>query len=175
VDRLSPIADGSLGSDSCRNVLISQENTIRYLRFQVGLMNKAGLGLTLLYVGAVLFVNGIWLLGKISDKEVSVINIMVGVLSFMIAVYLIFREPNNSAAISAGAFTLLFSFTYLWVGANQLLKADGVGLGWFCFFVSITAAFVGASSITDIGFNFALWSMLSWFAWSALWFGFFVY
>jgi len=43
VDRLSPIADGSLGSDSCRNVLISQENTIRYLRFQVGLMNKAGL------------------------------------------------------------------------------------------------------------------------------------
>ena len=43
VDRLSPIADGSLGSDSCRNVLISQENTIRYLRFQAGLMNKAGL------------------------------------------------------------------------------------------------------------------------------------
>lgn len=109
------------------------------------------LGLTLLYVGAVLFVNGIWLLGKIGDKEVSVINIMVGVLSFMIAVYLIFREPDNSAAISAGAFTLLFSFTYLWVGANQFLKADGIGLGWFCFFVSITAAFVGASSITNIG------------------------
>jgi len=43
VDRLSPIADGSLGSGSCRNVLISQENTIRYLRFQAGLMNKAGL------------------------------------------------------------------------------------------------------------------------------------
>ncbi|MGP5019912.1 AmiS/UreI family transporter, partial [Vreelandella alkaliphila] len=78
--------------------------------------------------------------GKVGDKEVSVINIMVGVLSFIIAVYLIFREPDNSAAISAGAFTLLFSFTYLWVGANQFLKADGIGLGWFCFFVSITAA-----------------------------------
>ncbi|ASK21418.1 AmiS/UreI family transporter [Halomonas sp. N3-2A] len=131
------------------------------------------LGLTLLYVGAVLFVNGIWLLGKIGDKEVSVINIMVGVLSFMIAVYLIFREPDNSAAISTGAFTLLFSFTYLWVGANQFLKADGIGLGWFCFFVSITAAFVGASSITNIGLNFELWNTLSWFAWSALWFSFF--
>jgi|GEM_PF-4187075 hypothetical protein len=42
VDRLSPIADGSLGSGSCQNVLISQENTIRYLRFQADLMNKAG-------------------------------------------------------------------------------------------------------------------------------------
>jgi len=43
VDRLSPIADGSLGSGSWRNTLNFQEDTIRYLRFQAGLMNKAGL------------------------------------------------------------------------------------------------------------------------------------
>ncbi|MDR5891180.1 hypothetical protein QC820_00005, partial [Halomonas mongoliensis] len=42
-DTLSPIADGSLGSGSWRNTLILQENAIRYLRFQAGLMNKAGL------------------------------------------------------------------------------------------------------------------------------------
>ncbi|MEL7897792.1 AmiS/UreI family transporter [Vreelandella neptunia] len=36
------------------------------------------LGLTLLYVGAVLFINGIWLLGKISNQEVSIINVLVG-------------------------------------------------------------------------------------------------
>ncbi|MCG7589581.1 MULTISPECIES: hypothetical protein, partial [unclassified Halomonas] len=42
VDRLSPIADGSLGSDSWRNTLNFQENTIRYLRFRAGLMNKPG-------------------------------------------------------------------------------------------------------------------------------------
>ena len=36
------MADGSLGSDSWRNTLNFQENTIRYLRFQAGLMNKAG-------------------------------------------------------------------------------------------------------------------------------------
>jgi hypothetical protein len=40
--RLSPIADGSLGSCSWRNTLNFRENTIRYLRFQVGLMNKPG-------------------------------------------------------------------------------------------------------------------------------------
>jgi hypothetical protein len=38
----SPIADGSLGSGSWRNTLNFQEDTIRYLRFQAGLMNKAG-------------------------------------------------------------------------------------------------------------------------------------
>src|SRR5690554_4660172 len=45
VDRLSPMADGSLGSGSWRNQLNFQENTIRYLRFQACLMNKPGLGL----------------------------------------------------------------------------------------------------------------------------------
>ncbi|MAG53119.1 MAG: hypothetical protein CME73_00160 [Halomonas sp.] len=43
MDRLSPIADGSLGSGSWRNTLNFQENTIRYLRYQAGLMNKPGL------------------------------------------------------------------------------------------------------------------------------------
>src|SRR5690554_3321219 len=43
VDRLSPMADGSLGSGSWRNTLNFQENTIRYLRFQACLMNKPGL------------------------------------------------------------------------------------------------------------------------------------
>ena len=42
MDRLSPIADGSLGSGSWRNTLNFQENTIRYLRFRAGLMNKPG-------------------------------------------------------------------------------------------------------------------------------------
>lgn len=131
------------------------------------------LGLTLLYVGAVLFVNGIWLLGKISDKEVSVINILVGSLNFLIALYLIFHDPGNASSISAGAFTILFAFTYLWVGANQFLKADGSGLGWFCLFVSITAAIVGINSISSLSADFDLWNTFNWFAWSLLWFCFF--
>ncbi len=39
---LSPIADGSLGSGSWQNTLILQEYAIRHLRFQAGLINKAG-------------------------------------------------------------------------------------------------------------------------------------
>lgn len=131
------------------------------------------LGLTLLYVGAVLFINGIWLLGKISNQEVSVINVLVGLLSFIIALHLIFTDPSNTIAISAGAFTLLFSITYLWVGANQWLKADGRGLGWFCLFVSITAAIIGAHSISGEATSFKLWNTINWLAWSLLWFSFF--
>jgi len=38
------MADGSLGSDSCRNVLISQENTIRVRQAKLGHLG-AGQGL----------------------------------------------------------------------------------------------------------------------------------
>ena len=36
------------------------------------------LGLALLYVGAVLFLNGLWLMGRIGDNEISIINIFSG-------------------------------------------------------------------------------------------------
>lgn len=132
------------------------------------------LGLTLLYVGAVLFINGIWLLGKISDHEVSVINVLVGLLSFLIAFQLIFQEPDNVIKVSAGAFTLLFSITYLWVGANQWLKADGRGLGWFCLFVSVTAAVIGIHATQDMGSSFKIWNTINWFSWSGLWLSYFI-
>lgn len=127
------------------------------------------LGLTLLYVGAVLFINGIWLLGKISDYEVSIINILVGLLSCLIAFHLIFKEPSHTIEVSAGAFTLLFSITYLWVGANQWLKSDGRGLGWFCLFVSVTAAVIGAHATQGAATSFKFWNTINWFAWSLLW------
>lgn len=66
------------------------------------------LGLTLLYVGAVLFINGIWLLGKISNQEVSIINVLVGLLSFIIALHLIFKDSSNAFDIRAGVFTFYF-------------------------------------------------------------------
>ena len=69
------------------------------------------LGLTLLYVGAVLFINGIWLIGKISGKEVAVLNFLVGSLSLTVALYLIFFGSAEIGSVKAGAFTLLFAFT----------------------------------------------------------------
>lgn len=132
------------------------------------------LGLTLLYVGAVLFVNGIWLCNKIANKEVAVLNFLVGFLSFLIACYLVFHDPQDARAISTGAFTFLFAFTYLWVGANQFLNADGSGLGWFCLFVGITVLAVALSTLDGLGANFGLWNLFNWLAWAALWLCFFI-
>nr|WP_272943126.1 AmiS/UreI family transporter [Pseudomonas putida] len=55
-------------------------------------------GLVLLYVGAVLFINGIWLMGRITDREVAVINLFVGLLSLLVAVYLIFVVGRPKAS-----------------------------------------------------------------------------
>ena len=46
------------------------------------------LGLALLYVGAVLFLNGLWLMERVGDREISIINIFVGGLTLLIALYL---------------------------------------------------------------------------------------
>ena len=43
------------------------------------------LGLVLFYVGAVLILNGLWMLERISDREIWVINLFVGVLSLLAA------------------------------------------------------------------------------------------
>lgn len=132
------------------------------------------LGLTLLYVGAVLFLNGLWLLEKISSREIAIINFLVGALSLIIALFLILSAPSNALSVKAGALTLLFAFTYLWVAANQLLKLDGRGLGWFCLFVSITAGIVAVRSLGDINELFGVWNTFNWVAWALLWLSFFV-
>lgn len=128
------------------------------------------LGLILLYVGAVLFVNSIWLMERISGKEVAVINTFVGSLSLLVALYMIFFAGE----VRGGAFTLLFAFTYLWVAANQFLGADGKGLGWFCLFVSITAATAAIQALGSLDGSFGVWNALNWVAWTLLWFTFFL-
>ena len=103
------------------------------------------LGLALLYVGAVLFLNGLWLMGKIGDNEISIINIFSGVLTFLIAMYLAFGPGADANSIKAAGLTLLFTFTYLWVAFNRYSGADGRGLGWFSLFVAITVVPVAIS------------------------------
>jgi cytochrome c biogenesis protein ResB len=79
------------------------------------------LGLGLLYVGAVLVLNGIWLLGYIQDREIWVMNFFAGGLVVLVALYSAFglEEPNQASVLAAAQF-LLFAFTYIWVGISCL-------------------------------------------------------
>lgn len=127
------------------------------------------LGLILLYVGAVLFCNGLWLMDFISDREIPVINIFVGGITLFAAVFLAFGPDADADTIKAAAFTLLFTFTYFWVAINRWNAADGRGLGWFCLFVAITATAVAADLLGDAASLWGFWFGLCWVAWAILW------
>ena len=119
------------------------------------------LGLGLLYVGAVLVLNGIWLLGYIQDREIWVMNIFTGGLVLAVALYSAFGpEPDRFSVLAAAQF-LLFAFTYLWVGINRFLDVDGRGLGWYCLFVALTAVPIAFTTLTGAG---PVWLGLDWAA-----------
>src|SRR5918995_1114648 len=122
------------------------------------------LGVVLLYVGAVLVINGIWLIGQarvasageagateaeshpffIQGREVAVINIFTGFVGVVAAVTLMVHgnRDDDIDSIRGGGFILLFAFTYLWVAAN--------------------------------GNDASIYLAIDWFAWAVLWFLFFV-
>ena len=132
------------------------------------------LGLSLFYVGAVLILNGLWMLERIGDREISIINLFTGGLTLLVALRLAFGADADSASIRAAALSLLFSFTYLWVAYNRFTGADGRGLGWFSLFVAITAVPVAIDSLGQAASARDWWLGLSWAAWAVLWLLFFL-
>lgn len=132
------------------------------------------LGLALLYVGAVLFLNGIWLMGGINDREIWVINVFSGGITLLIALYLAFGPAADATSIKAAALTLLFTFTYLWVAINRHQDVDGRGLGWFSLFVAITVVPVALDTLSSAQGTWDVWFGLCWAAWAVLWFMFFL-
>jgi putative amide transporter protein len=162
----------------------------------------AMIALVLLYVGAVLVINGVWILGAASaqpvparaegaavesarreflilgNREVAVMNIFTGILGFLVAMFSVLRAKPGSAGIpdiEFGAFVLLFAFTYLYVGVNQFLGADGRALGWYCLFVAVTALPTAAITLASSqGHPWLVWLGIDWAAWAVLWFLYFL-
>jgi hypothetical protein len=139
------------------------------------------LGVMLLYVGAVLAVNGIWLVGQargetsplyIQNREITVLNMFTGFVGLVTATTLLVQGNGKAdlASIRGGGFILLFAFTYLWVAFNQVISGSGRAFGWYCLFVAITAIPAGIYTLQTAGGNPAgVWLGLNWFAWAVLW------
>lgn len=130
------------------------------------------LGIVLLYVGAVLFVNGFMLLGKADAKGAAVMNFLTGILGLVINIIIIgvnAAGEGDPALYYAAGTGLLFAFTYLYVGAVNMFGLDGRGLGWYCLYVAITAlpaAWLAFGS--DVRFG------VIWLMWAFLWFVYFL-
>ncbi|MEY8830117.1 AmiS/UreI family transporter [Sedimentitalea sp. XS_ASV28] len=132
------------------------------------------LGFLLLYVGVVLFLNGLWLSEKIEDREIVVINVVSGIVALLVALASIFGTDANEGSIRAGALTLLFATTYFWVAYNRLVPVNGNGLGWFSLFVSITVLPVAVRTFATATTALDLWMGVNWVIWSVLWFMYFL-
>lgn len=132
------------------------------------------LGLSLFYVGAVLILNGLWMLGRIGDREIPVINLFAGGVNLLVALKLAFGDGADLASVKGATLSLLFSFTYLWAAINRYSGADGRGLGWFSLFVAISALPVAGEGIASASSPADWWLALSWAAWSVLWLQFFL-
>ena len=119
------------------------------------------LGVSLLYVGAVLTINGIGRLTEIDGKSLAVMNFFTGGLSVIANVILLVCGEYYAAATG-----LLFGFTYLFIGLNAVFNLDGRVLGWFSLFVAINtvpAALLSLFQDADPLF------FVIWLAWGILW------
>jgi putative amide transporter protein len=119
----------------------------------------------LMFVGAVLFINGLLLLGKVDGKGAAVFNLFVGALQTAIPFYLIATAATTSdILLDSGIF--LFGFTYLYVGISNLAGQKPVGIGWYSAWVAIMAAAFGITNI--VKFHDPTIGLL-WLQWSVLW------
>jgi len=122
----------------------------------------------LLYVGAVLIINGLMLLGYVEPRAAAPLNLFVGALQVLTPTYLIFTSGGDDKAILAASGIYLFGFTYLYVGINLLGGLDGTGLGWF-------SAFVALAAVVYAGLNFSYFTPNDpafgaiWLYWAVLW------
>lgn len=124
----------------------------------------------LFYVGAVLFCNGLWILGYIEDREIAVIDFFIGALGCFVSLHAALTGDYLS-----GAFTFLFAFTYLWVALNRYLNVDGRGLGWFSLFVAISVFPFGLWELARAGGQLMpTWAAINWISWGILWFMYWV-
>jgi hypothetical protein len=125
----------------------------------------------LLYVGAVLLINGLMLLGNISARSAAPLNLFVGALQCVIPTVLIIQAGPDMNGILAASGLYLFGFTYLYVGIANLTNIEPQGIGWFSLFVA-------AAALVYSGLAFGrehdpVFGVI-WLAWALLWTLFFL-
>jgi hypothetical protein len=125
------------------------------------------LGLGLWYVGFVLIIIALWMLGKIQAKAVIPMTIFVAAVQLG-GVFRVIWTGVERVEFLGAALTCLFAFTYLYLAATQIWNLDVKALGWYSLLVAIIAVPAGFLSLAT-----PLLALL-WFMWASLWFMFFL-
>jgi len=123
----------------------------------------------LMYVGFVLIVNSLWMMGKISAKAVVPVNICTAALQLAAVTRIMLFMPDATMAdFSLAAAVCMFAFTYIYVAATNAFNLDPRGLGWYCLPVSCFAVPLGVWALPDVGMA------ILWWMWASLWFMYFL-
>lgn len=120
--------------------------------------------LGLLFVGSVLYVNGMALLGRVDPPAAAPINLFVGALLVVVVLSLALPAAEDATPVFTAAGFLLFGFVYLYVGIVSLTGHAATGVGWYCAWaagVSLVIALVTFSR-DDVKFGtlWLLWTLL---------------
>lgn len=123
-------------------------------------------GIAFFFVGAVLFVTAIMMMGKAEAKSVGIFHGIVGFIILAMVMKLFFIPPHD---YFTAMILLLFVFTYLPVSASFTFDFDSRAVGWYCLVVAATVVPVGIQIMdTSIKTSLLLW------IYSGLWFCFFL-
>ncbi|MBB5222983.1 hypothetical protein HNP73_002930 [Amaricoccus macauensis] len=131
-------------------------------------------GLVLLYVGIVLFQNGLWLHSRITSKEVVIPNIFSGAVLATVSLLLVVGNGVTIDAVRSSAVILLFGITFLWVALNQRSEHDGRGLGWYCLSVAILLLPIAAEGFGAATSTWGYWFAICCLLWAILYAMFFL-
>ncbi len=126
--------------------------------------------LGLLFVGAVLFVNGLSLLGLVDPRAAAPINLFVGALLVVVVLSLALSAGDSLAPVFTAAGFLLFGFVYLYVGIVSLTGHAVSGVGWYCAWAAVVSLVIAVVTFTRADVKFGL----LWLLWALLFTMFFV-
>jgi len=136
--------------------------------FQIG-------GFTSLLVASVIWVNGLWLLDKISKKSIVFINLFASFIILSTSIFSLFSSYATVTSIYSGTMTLLISCTYFWLAINIICNIDNmVGLGWFSLLVSASLSVLLISPVRAISSLWYVWNYFNWSVWCVLFFLYFL-
>lgn len=125
----------------------------------------------LLYVGAVLVINGLMLLNVVPGRAAAAMNLFVGGMQVILPTLVLLQSGGDQMIVFGASGLYLFGFTYLYVAWNELTGAGGEGLGWFSLFVAACAVAYGVLQFTWV--NDPVFGVI-WFSWAVLWFMFYL-
>lgn len=126
--------------------------------------------LAFFFVGSVLLLNGLVILGRVDARSAAPLNVLIGAIVTGIAIRsaILAGDPSQPEAFDGlirSAGSLLFGLTYLYVGIGNFANLSGRGLGWYCGWATGASIFIGLVHYLRLddprsGMLWVLWAIL---------------